>query len=615
MKMKKDKSKKKKPYKSAFSNAIWSFRKQLIFAPISFVLLMLEIPITVAQSYMGIYLPSLVVKEVTNSSPLAQAALSIGIIIFAMFLCKMIAEGIRLMLDGYIAKYRFSIAEIIDRKGLGCFYQQIEKKEVRDLQNRAQRTTQMWDGVQPISDMPRYTTDLITNVICYILFGTMISFVHPILVPILTVAPVINWLCARAYNKWEYANREKWTSISRKLGYLQSNTSDFAAGKDIRIYGMAGWFSNVFKSLNREQAVWDRKKIFRQFLSGVANLLIILLRDGAAYALLIAMTLRGEIAVNEFVLYFAAISSFANFIGQILNSWNGIHSTSLSLCDLREFLDLPEHDGTGEAIIEEHLGHAPEIIFDNVSFRYDGAKNDTLHNISFTIKSGEKLALVGLNGAGKTTIVKLLCGLYLPSSGEIRINGVPLSKFSREDYYKLFSPVFQNIKTAFFTLGETVSATVDHDYDREKAEICMRRAGLGEKLDSLPRGIDTKLDKQVNENGIELSGGEIQKIMLARALYKDAPMLVLDEPTAALDPIAESEIYQQYQNMTRGKSSVFISHRLASTRFCDQILYIENGTIIEKGTHEELIRQNGRYAELFEIQSCWYRDDYGKEKM
>ena len=526
---------KKKPYRSVFSNAIWAFRHQLKFAPKSFLYLMLGIPLAVVQSYMGIRLPSLVVKEVTASSPLTKAAFSIGMVMLTIFLCKMLAEVFSYMLDGYLVNYRWCVSEMIDKKALGCFYQQIEKKEVRDLHDRADKTTQMWNGVQPISDMPKYTTSLIKNVLCYVLFGSVVSLVHPLLVPILTVAPVINWLCVRAYNKWEYANRDKWTDTSRKLWYVQTKPADFAAGKDIRIYGMTDWFIDIFKSLNREYAVWDRQRVGRKFLSGIANLVIILIRDGAAYALLIAMTLRGEITVDEFVLYFAAISSFAGFIGQILGSWNNLHSTSLSLCDLREFLDLSEYDGTGEEDITAHLERAPEITFDHVYFRYDGAENDTLHNLSFTVKAGERIALVGLNGAGKTTIVKLLCGLYVPTSGEIRLNGVPLSKFLRKDYYKLFSPVFQNIKTAYFSLGETVSATVGKDYDRERAEICMRRAGLGEKLDSLPMGLDTKLDKQVNENGIELSGGEMQKMMLARALYKDAPMLVLDEPTAALD--------------------------------------------------------------------------------
>ena len=216
----------------------------------------------------------------------------------------------------------------------------------------------------------------------------------------------------------------------------------------------------------------------------------------------------------------------------------------------------------------------------------------------------------GFLGAGKTTLVKLLCGLYMPTSGEVRIDGVPVGDFTREEYYKLFSPVFQDVQTAFFSLAETVACDLGDRVDKARAESCMRRAGLGRKLDSLPLGVDTRLDKQVNKDGIALSGGEAQKLMMARALYKDAPVLVLDEPTAALDPIAENEIYLQYRDMTQGKTSLFISHRLASTRFCDRILFLKDGRIIEAGSHDELIALGGEYAKLYEIQSCWYRDDY-----
>ena len=293
-----------------------------------------------------------------------------------------------------------------------------------------------------------------------------------------------------------------------------------------------------------------------------------------------------------------------------MTAWTALQTASLVLCDFREYLDLPDGGAGGKERADAHLTHAPQIVFDHVSFRYDGAEEDTLRDISLTLHSGERVALVGTNGAGKTTLVKLLCGLYAPTAGEVRVDGVPVGDFAREEYYRLFSPVFQDVQTAFFSLAETVAGEVGSHLDRARAERCMRRAGLGKKLDSLPLGIDTRLDKQVNKDGIELSGGEAQKLMMARALYKDAPVLVLDEPTAALDPIAENEIYLQYRDMTEGKTSLFISHRLASTRFCDRILFLKDGKIAEEGTHSELIALGGEYAKLFEIQSCWYRDDY-----
>ena len=215
--------------------------------------------------------------------------------------------------------------------------------------------TQMWDGVQATTDVPKHSLALVENVICYCLFGTIVSFASPWLVPILTVAPAVNWFCAKAYRNWEYSNRDKWTDVDRKLWYVQNKPANFSTAKDIRIYGMAGWIREVYFLLSAERNVWDQKRGFRSFLSRIADLLVILLRDGAAYALLISMTLAGEINVDKFVLYFAAISSFASYVGNIMNEWNKIHSTSLRVCDYREYMDLEEWDGTGNAKVEKHL--------------------------------------------------------------------------------------------------------------------------------------------------------------------------------------------------------------------------------------------------------------------
>lgn len=610
--MKKKKVVKKKPYRSVWNNSVWVYKQEMKYAPQAFMILALGIPVGVVMSYIGMHLPSLVVKEIAEGHSVEHAAVDIGLLMLLMVIGEIVQEVNRILLSGYDNKYCTAVQQNVYKKNLNCFYQQYEKKEIRDLFNRALKATYMWNGTYPLCDMSRQTAELIKSILAYILFGSVISFVSPWLVPILTVAPLVNWLSVRAYNQYEYDNRGKTTDTSRKLYYLKSKAQNFASGKDIRIYGMAEWLKDTFRTLDKELWVWDVSLVRRKFLSRIADLMVILLRDSVAYALLISMTLRGEITIDKFVLYFAAISSFASWIGNILNYWNKLHSTSLMICDLREYLDMTEYNGTGEAQIEEHLQKAPEITFDHVSFRYDEAKEDTIRDISFTIKAGETVAVVGLNGAGKTTLVKLLCGLYMPTSGEIRVNDVPVRKFLLEDYYKLFSPVFQNIKTSFLSLAQTVAGTTLDQLNAEKVEWSMRQAGLGGKLDSLPEGIYTKLDKQVNENAIELSGGEAQKLMLARALYKDAPMLVLDEPTAALDPIAESLIYQEYQKMTLGKSALFISHRLASTKFCDRILYLEDGVITEEGTHDQLIARGGKYAELFEMQSCWYREDYQK---
>lgn len=604
---------KKRPYRSAWSNALWSFRGMLKDAPLSFWLAVLGVPVGVFLAWAEIRLPALVVAQVTEGQTFAQAAKAVGLLLGLTGIAAALQKVLTAISGAYSTRYSYQKVVELNRKSMTCFYQTYEKKPVRDLHSRAETALQMWNGKRPITDMPSESLTLLKNSLCYALFGGMISFVSPWLVVLLTAAPVVNWLCARAYQRYEYTTREERTDVERRLKYVTDRGADFAAAKDIRIYGLAGWLGEVYQDLFAQSTAWAKRLNLRQFLSRLGDLGIILLRDGGAYALLISMAVRGELTVDQFVLYFAAISSFATYVGNIMTAWNEMKAASLRVCDVREYMDLPDQDGTGEAQAEAYMDRAPEITFDQVSFHYDGAQGDTLHELSFTIGAGERVALVGLNGAGKTTLVKLLCGLYRPASGEIRVDGVSAAKFQREDYYRLFSPVFQDVRTAFFSLAETVAGRLGGEVDTARAEACMRKAGLGKKLDSLPLGIHTKLDKQVNQEGVELSGGEAQKLMMARALYKDAPVLVLDEPTAALDPIAENEIYLQYRDMTAGKTALFISHRLASTQFCDRILFLRDGRIMEEGTHAQLIAQGGEYAKLYEIQSCWYKDGYQPE--
>jgi ABC-type multidrug transport system fused ATPase/permease subunit len=251
----------------------------------------------------------------------------------------------------------------------------------------------------------------------------------------------------------------------------------------------------------------------------------------------------------------------------------------------------------------------PAISLRNVSYTYPKADAPALKDINIDIKPGERIAIVGANGAGKTTLVKLICGLYRPQTGSISLAGIDISEYNRDEYFTLFSTVFQDIHLLSTDIAGNVSQAVPEATDLERVFACLKLAGLYEKVQTMPLAEKTMLVRQINDDAVELSGGELQKLALARALYKDAPVIVLDEPTAALDPIAESEIYRKYAELTRGRTSIYISHRLASTRFCDRILFLDNHTVEETGTHDELMDLGGKYARMFDVQSQYYKRD------
>ena len=274
----------------------------------------------------------------------------------------------------------------------------------------------------------------------------------------------------------------------------------------------------------------------------------------------------------------------------------------------RDFIEYKEADDTGEAKLEIPEEDQYVIELKNVCFSYPGSDAKVLSNVNLTLSHGERIALVGLNGAGKSTLVGLIVGLYDPSEGEILLNGVNIKRYDRSNYYKLFSAVFQRIHLFAFSIGENISMQEKGVYERDKVLSAVADAGLGGKVESLPLGIDTPLMRTVESTGVDLSGGEAQKLAMARALYKDAPFIILDEPTSALDPVAEEMFYTRFNELSQGKTMMFITHRLSSTRFCDRILLLDEGIICEDGTHNDLVRAGGKYQELYEVQSQYYKD-------
>lgn len=275
-----------------------------------------------------------------------------------------------------------------------------------------------------------------------------------------------------------------------------------------------------------------------------------------------------------------------------------------------EYLNIPDILKKGKLPVEKRAfcdggDNEYEIEFCDVSFQYPGSDTYALRHINLKLQIGQRLAVVGMNGSGKTTFIKLLCRLYDPTEGEIRLNGVDIKKYDYEEYMGIFSVVFQDFKLFSFSLGQNVAASMDYDPVREKA--CLKKAGMADGRSGMPEGMETCLYKDFEESGVEISGGEAQKIALARALYKDAPFIILDEPTAALDPVAEYEVYTKFNEIVGNKTAVYISHRLSSCRFCDKIIVFDEGKIIQQGSHEALVLdEGGRYHELWHAQAQYY---------
>lgn len=316
--------------------------------------------------------------------------------------------------------------------------------------------------------------------------------------------------------------------------------------------------------------------------------------------------------VGNFVLYFAAVGGFSTWLSGIIKSVNSLNSISLSTNDLRGFLEMEDRMNRGEGVDLPRIEELPcDIEIRNLYYKYPGAEDYTIKNMNLHIKKGEKLAIVGINGAGKTTLIKLICGLYTPSKGEMYINGKKTSLYNRDEYYKLFSVVFQDIHLLPISIEKTITSQLKEDIDYEKLNKVIGMSDLDKKINSLEKGKETLLVKSVNKGAIDLSGGETQKLMLTRALYKDGPIVILDEPTAALDPIAENEIYKKYNELTEGKTSIFISHRLSSTRFCDRIIFMEDGKILEEGNHYDLMNKGGKYRKMYDMQSHYYKENLG----
>jgi len=607
---KKEKEPKRKPKYGFFSclifmlKFIWQRDKSIVLSSV------LSIPVSLILSAIGLYLPSVVLDEVQYADSFTRIVAVIAAFIGGQLLFTLVDAYLNSKRNDSEIMLAWEMMYSLQELQMKLDYQSHLKPETIEIFDRAWSATHSNSGGAGVNFI-RHFCRIVRNILNFMLFGTVIVNVHPILLLLLIAGCAVTWFLSRWLQKAHYRLRDEANRINRRQNYLSWNASNnLPFGKDIRLFHLAPVFEQRIREVTTDWYKFYRKIATPAFIQAFVNRLITFLRDGVTYAVLIAKTMSGEITPAEFLLCFHAVSGLSGFINGIISTVSNISSGAFSISDYREAFDLRSQwaEQTGIPLPQNR----PLCIeFQDVSFRYPQGEKEVLKHVSFKIEAREKVALVGFNGAGKTTLTGLMCGLLVPDSGQVLIDGHSVFEYNRDELYRLFSLVPQNFYLLPISIAENIALPnleEGEQIDREKLMECIRLAGLEEKLLSLPNGADTMLNKRLNKDAVELSGGETQKLLFARALYRQAPVLILDEPTAALDPIAENKMYQRY-NEIKDTTSVFISHRLASTRFCNRIFFIDDATIAEYGSHEELMDLGGKYKKLFNTQAQYYKEN------
>lgn len=557
--------------------------------------------------FIGIFLPKFLIDELLGQKRIEIILMTlIGFFLLSSVVNYSIA-WLRCAYSPRVTKIRTDYITMISDKIMKMDFKNTEDPEVlnkiKSVMNAVMSNNIGVEGV--------YHTllGLFGRLTAFVGYISIVLFLSPWILLFLIINVLISYALTMRVKKYEYSQKEKAADKDRRTFYVFDTMYDFAYGKDIRIYDLKNILIDKFKKFRGERIDISKDVQGKQLKVKIVDVILLVIRECVVYGYLIYNVLFTGMGIGDFTMYFSTINGFGDWMKGILDDLANIKAQNMYLDDMREFLEIKSENK--EKTRDIPIDSSYEIEFKNVSFKYPKTDKYIYKNLSLKIKKGQRLAIVGINGAGKTTFVKLLCRLYEPTSGEILINGVNIKDFSKEEYYKILSVVFQDIKTFAFTVAENVSLEDLEDVDREKVLHCIEKAGVGDKINSLQKGIDTSLLKILDGEGVELSGGENQKLALARALYKNGKIVILDEPTSALDAVAEYNIYKGFDELIGDKTAIYISHRLASTKFCDVIAFFENGEIVEYGTHEELLKKNGKYSDMFNIQAQYYKEESG----
>ncbi|MCM1373635.1 MAG: ABC transporter ATP-binding protein/permease [Muribaculum sp.] len=559
---------------------------------------------TALRPFIGIIFTPKIIGELLGNRDVSMLIKYAVFLVVLEYICGLLSDTFGNLVERYTVKFENYYKSVISRKIMELDFQLTENKKALDQMELAKNGMGWYSGglngiVEPLFSMISYIVMLAGVVL-------IVAPQAPLLIPVLAILVAASYRLNKKINGIEQESYAGLSKTNRIFGYFAWELMDFRYGKDIRLYGADGMMMGKWNHLIKEYFNTWNGMIYKMLPLRVLNdFTINVLRDIATYFYLGFLAITQRITIPVMTQLVTAAGTFYQSIAGITENLQNIIKRANYANEFVKFMEYPDAIQKGDRAVRDG---AHVIEFKNVTFSYPGSDAPVLKGINLTIDAGTHLSVVGLNGAGKTTFIKLLCRLYDPDEGEILMDGINIKEYNYSQYMSVFAPVFQDFKLFSFSAKENLTLEEETSEEEETAitEIA-KQTGIYDKFAALKNGLDSILFKYFDDEGIEPSGGEQQKLAIARALYKNAPIVILDEPTAALDPIAEYEIYCQFEEMVKGKTAIYISHRLSSCQFCDSIAVFSGGSVAEYGTHAELVkRQGGIYAQMFAAQAQYY---------